>query len=418
MFAPLQEHERLFNEEGQPVGFDERFKNLELIQWCKPTDDSPWGYYASFKIGAEWMERDKPLVVTAKRGMENIDFLRMFMTCFTSDLAVDSFAEIYKIDLDKPAIKAPGLNSIVSPLIVLHFLGVVNRIKSLKKGYVHRQENLKKVKGHIKLLKNERTNIASKRYDRIYCEYDEYSVDIPENRILKKALQFSLGLIKSMSSNQTAYPEVKRLILRNLAKFDNVGDDVSIYSIGQTHSSKLFREYAEAIRLAKIILRHFDYSITKVGDHEDKVPPFVLDMSLLYEHYVYGLLYEAYHEKISYQFSGETGFPDFLYRSRVFKAILDTKYIPKYEKTKLDTYVVRQLSGYSRDLSVLKYLGYKNIDEEAPTPPVPCVIIYPTEGQRIFNPFKDKTLQEICTQKVKNLSMFYKLDVPVPTIKR
>lgn len=364
------------------------------------------------------MERDKPLVVTAKRGMENIDFLRMFMTCFTSDLAVDSFAEIYKIDLDKPAIKAPGLNSIVSPLIVLHFLGVVNRIKSLKKGYVHRQENLKKVKGHIKLLKNERTNIASKRYDRIYCEYDEYSVDIPENRILKKALQFSLGLIKSMSSNQTAYPEVKRLILRNLAKFDNVGDDVSIYSIGQTHSSKLFREYAEAIRLAKIILRHFDYSITKVGEHEDKVPPFVLDMSLLYEHYVYGLLYEAYHEKISYQFSGETGFPDFLYRSRDFKAILDTKYIPKYEKTKLDTYVVRQLSGYSRDLSVLKYLGYKDIDEEAPTPPVPCVIIYPTEGQRIFNPFKDKTLQEICTQKVKNLSMFYKLDVPVPTIKR
>jgi 5-methylcytosine-specific restriction enzyme subunit McrC len=418
MLAPLQEHERLFNEEGQPVGFDERFKNLELIQWCKPTEDSPWGYYASFKIGAEWMERDKPLVVTAKRGMENIDFLRMFMTCFTSDLAVDSFAEIYKIDLDKPAIKAPGLNSIVSPLIVLHFLGVVNRIKSLKKGYVHRQENLKKVKGHIKLLKNERTNIASKRYDRIYCEYDEYSVDIPENRILKKALQFSLGLINSMSSNQTAYPEVKRLILRNLAKFDNVGDDVSIYSIGQTHSSKLFREYAEAIRLAKIILRHFDYSITKVGEHEDKVPPFVLDMSLLYEHYVYGLLYEAYHEKISYQFSGETGFPDFLYRSRDFKAILDTKYIPKYEKTKLDTYVVRQLSGYSRDLSVLKYLGYKDIDEEAPTPPVPCVIIYPTEGQRIFNPFKDKALQEICTQKVKNLSMFYKLDVPVPTIKR
>lgn len=418
MLTPLQEHERLFNEEGQPVGFDERFKNLELIQWCKPTEDSPWGYYASFKIGAEWMERDKPLVVTAKRGMENIDFLRMFMTCFTSDLAVDSFAEIYKIDLDKPAIKAPGLNSIVSPLIVLHFLGVVNRIKSLKKGYVHRQENLKKVKGHIKLLKNERTNIASKRYDRIYCEYDEYSVDIPENRILKKALQFSLGLINNMSSNQTAYPEVKRLILKNLGKFDNVSDDVSIYSIGQTHSSKLFREYAKAIRLAKIILRHFDYSISKVGVQEDNVPPFVLDMSLLYEHYVYGLLYEAYHEKISYQFSGETGFPDFLYKSRDFKAILDTKYIPKYENAKLDTYVVRQLSGYSRDLSVLKYLGYEDIDEETQTPPVPCVIIYPTEGHGIFNPFKDKTLQELCTHNVKNLSMFYKLDVPVPTIKR
>ena len=67
---------------------------------------------------------------------------------------------------------------------------------------------------------------------------------------------------------------------------------------------------------------------------------------------------------------------------------------------------------------MLKYLGYKDIDEEASTPPVPCVIIYPTEGHGIFNPFKDKILQEICTHNVKNLSRFYKLDVPVPTIKR
>ncbi len=418
MIPPLQEHDRLLDEKGLPVGFDERFHNLNLIQWCKPTKDSPWGYYASFKIGAEWIDRDETLVVTAKRRMENIDFLRMFMTCFTSNLAVDSFAEIYEIDLDKPAIKAPGLNSVVSPLIVLHFMGVVNRIKSLKKGYVHRQENLKKVKGHIKLLKNERTNIASKRYDRIYCEYDDYSVDIPENRLLKRALRFSLSLINSMNSSQTVYPEVKRLVLKNLAKFDNVSDDVSTYSIGQIHSSKLYREYAEAIRLAKIILRHYDYNISKVGVQAEKVPPFVLDMSLLYEHYVYGLLYEAYHEKISYQFSSETGKPDFLYKSRDFKAILDAKYIPKYESDKLDTYVVRQLSGYSRDLLILKHLGYEEICEQSPPPPVPCIIIYPREGTELINPFRNKSLQELCTRNVKNLSMFYTLSVPVPTIKK
>lgn len=111
------------------------------------------GYYASFKIGAEWIDKQEALVVTAKRGMEKIDFLRMFMTCFCSDLAVDSFSQIYSIDLEKPAIVAPALSSVVSPLIVFHFIGVVNRIKSLRKGYVQRQENLKKVKGHIKMLK-------------------------------------------------------------------------------------------------------------------------------------------------------------------------------------------------------------------------------------------------------------------------
>ena len=86
--------------------------------------------------------------------------------------------------------------------------------------------------------------------------------------------------------------------------------------------------------------------------------PFVLDMSLLYEHYVYGLLYEAYNGKVTYQFSGATGYPDFLYSSNGFNAILDTKYIPKYENQPLDTYVIRQLSGYGRDLAILKRLGY------------------------------------------------------------
>lgn len=172
----LQEHEQLCKN-NLPVEKNERYDDLQLIQWDKPMDNSAWGYYASFKIGAEWIDKQEALVVTAKRGMEKIDFLRMFMTCFCSDLAVDSFSQIYSIDLEKPAIVAPALSSIVSPLIVFHFIGVVNRIKSLRKGYVQRQENLKKVKGHIKMLKNERINIAAKRYDRIYCEYDDYSVD-------------------------------------------------------------------------------------------------------------------------------------------------------------------------------------------------------------------------------------------------
>ena len=56
------------------------------------------------------------------------------MTCFCADLAVDSFSKIYSIDQEKPAIVAPALNSVVSPLIVFHFIGVVNRIQSLRKG--------------------------------------------------------------------------------------------------------------------------------------------------------------------------------------------------------------------------------------------------------------------------------------------
>lgn len=416
MMMQLQEHEQLVLD-GVPVDYDERFNGLELVAWDKPMPKCPWGYYASFKIGAEWTGDGDAIVVTPKKGVEHIDFLRMFMACFSSDAALDSFAHIYKIDVEAQAISAPALASVVSPLVVVHFIGVVSRIKSLKKGYVRRLDNLKKVKGRVRLLENERKNIAAKRYDRICCEYDEYSVDIPENRLLKKALVFSQTLVDKMGRDgNSAYAKIRAMVAAALARFEGVGESVGIRSVGRVRQHKLFSEYSEAMRLAKIILKRFDYSISKVGTAESKVPPFVLDMSLLYEHYVYGLLYEAYRGSISYQFEGATGKPDFLYKSATFKAILDTKYIPKYENAALDNNVVRQLSGYARDLLVLRHLGYDGIGEASPTPQVPCVIIYPEEGDGVCNPFKRCALSGLCSTPVRNLSMFYKICVPVPTV--
>lgn len=401
-----QEHEQF------PFEYDERYNNLQLIQWCKPTESSMWGYYASYKIGAEWIDEKESIVVTTKRKMENINFLKMFMTCFSSNLELESFSKIYSIDYDKPVIKVPAFKSIISLLIVVHFLSVVDRIKSLKKGYVHYSENLKKVKGHISLLKNERKNVLGKRYDRIYCDYDEYSINIPENRLIKKALLFSKHLLCSCN----LYDAIYQVLNRNLALFENVSGDVEIREIKQIKGHKLFNDYQEAIRLAKIILRHFDYNITKADNMEGTVPPFVIDMSLLYEHYVYGLLYEAYGNKIAYQYKGITGYPDFLYISEDFKAILDTKYIPKYEDGPLDTDVVRQLSGYSRDLFILRKLGYKNIGEDSFIPSVPCVVVYPTKSNGISNPFKGTRLIDICNHKEKGLSHFYKIEIPLPTV--
>lgn len=401
-----QEHEQF------PFEYDERYNNLQLIQWCKPTESSMSGYYASYKIGAEWIDEKESIVVTTKRKMENINFLKMFMTCFSSNLELESFSKIYSIDYDKPVIKVPAFKSIISLLIVVHFLSVVDRIKSLKKGYVHYSENLKKVKGHISLLKNERKNVLGKRYDRIYCDYDEYSINIPENRLIKKALLFSKHLLCSCN----LYDAIYQVLNRNLALFENVSGDMEIREIKQIKGHKLFNDYQEAIRLAKIILRHFDYNITKADNMEGTVPPFVIDMSLLYEHYVYGLLYEAYGNKIAYQYKGITGYPDFLYISEDFKAILDTKYIPKYEDGPLDTDVVRQLSGYSRDLFILRKLGYKNIGEDSFIPSVPCVVVYPTKSNGISNPFKGKRLIDICNHKEKGLSHFYKIEIPLPTV--
>ena len=405
----LQEHELLTEER------DERFDNLRLVSWDRPPAAQSWGYYASFVIGAEWVDKKEALVVTAKQGMENIDFLKMFMTCFTSDLALEEFSNIYHIESDARPIDAPSLKGIVSPLIVLHFLGVMRRIKTLKRGYVHHSENLKKIKGRINVLKNEKLNIATKRYDRIYCEYDEYSVDIPENCLLKKALLFSKSVIKNMGEQQSSFSKINGMLSKSLMLFENVSDEVDLKEIRQTKMHKLFSEYSEAIRLAKLILKHFDYSIHNVGTAEEKVVPFSLDMSLLYEHYVYGLLYEAYQERIDYHFHGLTGVPDFLYHSLSFKAILDTKYKPSWSPAKNND-DVRQLSGYSRDIRVLRKLGYEDITEISPTPSVPCVIIYPSVGEVYSNPFITSSLEELCSVPVRGLSRFYLIAVPIPML--
>ena len=406
----IQEHERL------SIEHNDRYDNLNLVRWDKPMEHDPWGYYASYVIGAEWIDDKEALVVTTKRGMEEIDFLTMFMMCFSSDLSVESFAEIYNIDSEAPVIHAPSLKGVLSPLIVLHFLGVVSRIKSLKQGYAHYSENLKKVKGHIQVMKNERKNISSKRFDRVFCNYDEYTVDIPENRLINKALLFSSQILKKITENHSIGNKAKLIISKSLALFERVSEEVQIKEVTHIKGHKLFSEYNEAIRLAKLILQRYDYSISKTSSVNENVPPFRLDMSLLYEHYVYGLLYDAYGDKISYQYKGKTGFPDFRYCSSSFKAILDTKYIPKYENVSLDNNVIRQLSGYSRDIPILRHLGYDEINEESPVPNVPCVIIYPKEGDDVMNPFVKKKLRELCTTPVRKLPRFYKICIPLPVM--
>ena len=264
----IQEHERL------NVGQDSRFDNLHLVRWDKPMDYEPWGHYASYVIGAEWIDENEALVVTTKRGMEEIDFLAMFMTCFSSSLSADAFSQIYTIDSDAPVIYAPSLKGIISPLIVLHFLAVVSRIKSLKKGYVHYSGNLKKVKGRINVIRNERTNMAIKRFDRVFCEYDEYTVDIPENKLIKKALLFCKQILRTVIEHHKDGSKVKQMLSKSLLMFERVSEDVQVREVTQIKAHKLFNEYSEAVRLAKLILRRYDFSISKTSTEDDNILPF------------------------------------------------------------------------------------------------------------------------------------------------
>lgn len=371
--------------------------------------DKRAGYYTTYVIGAQWFNDEKPLVITPKAGCSKIDFLQLFSRCLQAGFELEAFSEIYGIDMEQPRIKAPELQSVLSPLIVVHFLSVVRAIVQggLKKDYIQREENLKKVKGHISVLRHERTNVLRKRPDKVFCRYQEYSVDIPENRLLKKALNFVRQLLQTFPHSESR-SSLEHTLNQCLSAFAHVSDEIEVWELKHLKHQKLFRTYSEAIRLAQLILRRYDYSLTNIQSSEEDCPVFWLDMPLLYEHYVLGLLREAYEDQILYQAEGSTGYPDFICLDP--RLVIDTKYIPSLgSKSKISSDIIRQLSGYARDRKLFK---------NPFTKPIPCLVIYPEEGAE-RNPFRDKPLRKLLLEieKEKSVWEFYRLAIPLPTLR-
>jgi len=201
------------------------------------------------------------------------------------------------------------------------------------------------------------------------------------------------------------YPELIQLQNKLLSAFENISDEISYSEIKRIKINRLFKEYIEATELAKQILHNFGYSYRNTEESkQNELPPFWIDMSKLFELYVYCLLKEEYADEILYQASGKYGEVDFLKINE--KIIIDTKYKKTYsneEKYKIED--IRQLSGYARDKGILKKLNI-TIDNEV----VDCVIIYPCDdtSKRCF---ADRIIKE---EKIEQFTKFYKCGIWLP----
>ena len=414
--AGLQSFDPLIQDPDIPDGLllnpgADEYHRRYFFEWdSQPAKGEPPCYKASYVIGAQHI-RDEELIIKPK--MDNIDYMKMFSVCLGSSLSPEAFSRIYGIDLEAEPIRTESeVFSPITPLIVVHFIMLMTEITSrgLRRDYISRKENLRKIRGRIDIAINERKNVIIKRFDRIYCKYEERSVNTPENRLFKKALLFCKGFVSKLHGNE-AYQDLMNRINVSLSAFESVDDQIEVWEIRNTKKSNLYRDYDEAIRLAKTLLRFFDYSIANTAKKSTKTPVFWIDMSLLYEHYVYGLLYAAYGNQIEYQSSGWFGWkPDFLHKGE--KIIMDTKYMPQLEWQGLTGDIVGQLSGYARTESFTRKLG---VDEETV---VPCLILYPTlqAQEEPFSFDKRKPLLEQA-RRARHLIKFYKYPVPIPALK-
>lgn len=421
----LCEHEKL--SEDLKAKYEEQLKN---VKFENPKSDKPpkfLGFYenqANYYVGTCSLTENLALTVLPKI---DVDFVELFWGALNVNdkNAGEYFSHYYGFDWTKPSVKNQTLQTVLSPLLIVHYVATLEKLLKLglKKGYVTKEENLKsKVRGRIKILQNERKNLVSGHGDRVYCKFQEYTCDFAENRLLKRALLFAKKILQKSNTCGKHFNLLLQKINKCNSYFENVSDEVSMSEIRSIKQNKLYRDYGVAINIAKLILKRFDNSLSKIDAQEKSVPQFWLDMPRVYEMFVYSKLKKIFGESVQFQVAGSHKTKaDFIETSK--KLILDAKYKPHYEKS--DNNIIddiREISGYARDEILLKKLNIDTNGENAEVPA--CVIIYPVmqyfddekvENTKVFD-YSELTKDNFIEKydKITGFYKFYKVAFELP----
>lgn len=151
------------------------------------------------------------------------------------------------------------------------------------------------------------------------------------------------------------------------------------------------------------------FQTTQTEQQTIATPPFWIDMSKLFELYVFSKLRTEFKGKneVVYHFTSYSKEIDFLingfWQGKPLKMVVDTKYKPRYENSSVDLADYRQVSAYARMKSVYKELGFDKDSNEI----IDCLIIYPVIGneQEIDLSKKEESHEYV---------RFYKLAIGMP----
>jgi 5-methylcytosine-specific restriction enzyme subunit McrC len=194
------------------------------------------------------------------------------------------------------------------------------------------------------------------------------------------------------------------------SRFNNISYLESPLELSKIKTNALFFEYKDALRVAKIIfkLKSFKEN-TRSQTNFVTISPFIIDMPKLFELYVLSKLKEA-KLNIGYQQGGNYGVVDFLEYDR--KIIIDTKYKTIYENDKNNYKIedIRQVSGYARDVRLLKKL-FNTSDNTWKTTVPKCLIIYPDKTGTIKMPCNP---DDLLKSNINQFNEFYRYGIRLP----
>jgi 5-methylcytosine-specific restriction enzyme subunit McrC len=415
------EHQKLFEDLQYGYNFSKPRGSVSCFSILKKGED--FHLNTSYCIGVDWIDKNNAIYIEPKLNTKNknkvaeiveINYLEMFFASLPNIKTQNDLDELFEIRWDKKEIEIHQTKDLLTPLLVIQYLYLLKIIvrKGLKKSYYKVEHNLNsKVKGKVLVGQTIKQNILKNKQLNTYCRYDEFGENGLENRLLKKALVFIklyLPAFKNINTNDFT----SDLFNFITPAFENVSEEINLNDIKYAKPNAFYKEYSEAMRLAKLIIKRFGYNITNVEKETISTPPFWIDMSKLFEYYVLGLLKRQYPKtgEVKFQVNCHNSHEiDFLLNSGELKLVIDAKYKPKYKYKKgLDKEDFRQISGYARLKKVYDELKQNNYNKN-----IDCLVIYPDlEIQK-----NDLSNLLIDMRKINKYIGFYKIGVNLPTVK-
>ena len=407
----------LLNSKNDKTPID-RIKGLG-VEYDFPRDRFTMSYY----IGADWLNSEQTCPIVVRPKLEDsdriIDFQSMLLDCAEDEKVTreHSLDELFYIDTTSKKIEVAkdGVFDKIEPLLIVLFLQSVSNILrkgGLRKDYIQEEENLQgKMKGKILFSNHVKSNLSRGRKDLAYCRYQDYSIDCPDNRVIKKALLLCSKRISSITIGEKNSANLGKLLRYCIPAFEAVSTNISLSQIKSLRVNPVFKQYKTAIPLAKMIIEGNSHLITDDKSTDNTkvlVPPFRIDMARLFERYVYHLLCIRFNN-VRFQITkGHGNVMDFCKPDE--HLVIDAKYKTKWSEG-IDHDNVRQLSGYAR---LIRYREDSQALNANDNDICPCLIIYPdmTEGINVFN--NDILLECDGIKKVDEYLEFYKLGVKLP----
>ncbi|MHC6199717.1 5-methylcytosine restriction system specificity protein McrC [Elizabethkingia miricola] len=337
--------------------------------------------YSSYYIGLDRFPRlGLNVYIEPKLNTEEIklDYIKILLESLQEPKNFDHLDGLLTTKFDEEWIEIDtALQPLLTPFLIAQFLSVVKDLvkKGLKKSYYEKVENLNnRIRGKILTGDQIKKNILKNQLTKTICKYQEFGLDTEVNQFLKYVLTKVLEHLELYSKNSELYINLTGLSNYCTGGFYQVSQK-TFRNLNCHEKNPFYKKYNKAVQLGNQILTLVDHNISESLNKDKSLhPPFWIDMSKLFELYVFKKLGERFplDGEVKYHQKHNRQEPDFILNTKNgIQAVVDAKYKPRYQTGNPSIDDARQLAGYTRLNSIYKEL---NID---PDVIIPAYFIYP-----------------------------------------